>query len=478
MDYSAPVKFQDSPGFSVSQTTHQKASGVGTRGLGNNHQQTIPSLTRNNGGMRPFAITDFAPPNQHPRPLVYQPPTPPPDDVDDEAMDWTPSQEIKILRPALSYRSSNAVSQQLQSFPYRDTHTANAVHGLRNPPNQPTFDKSSETRHRELYKTPKKNTMRDSYDESPFATPYEPSLAAGSPELSPISFAQPRFFPNTDREDLGLESLMANNFSLAETPREVRARQQQYEKCRNETQSELDDIYAQWNGPAALFLLAISCMVWTSTPLPYLAAFRVQFRLAALCIAALVILKSLLPALHKASDRSRSDIVLLAFELITTIAFGVVLRQRAVTTALEDRIGSLEKPGIMLIAALIAQEARIFYSRMWGHRMNNGDFPSPPASQPAVAPDTADRPQPFSGGSMPSSRPDPEMGPGIGSNSQHLPASSQRMARPRSKIQHETRTQGGFSSLSLGGNSRNEQESAMNSLNLGQFQRRNRNGLW
>ena len=478
MDYSAPVKFQDSPGFSVSQTTQQKASGVGARGLGNKHQQTVPSLARNNGGIRPFSITDFAPPNQHPRPPVYQPPTPPPDNDDDEAMDWTPSQENNILRPALSYRSSNPISQQLQSFPYRDNHTANAIHGLRNPPNQPRFDKGSETQNRELYKTPKKSTMREPYDESPFATPYEPSLAAGSPDLSPISFAQPRFFPIADREDLGLESLMANNFSLAETPREVRARQQQYEKCRKETELKLDDIYAQWNGPAALFLLAISCMVWTSTPLPYLAAFRGQFRLAALCISALVILKSLLPALRKAGDRSHSDIVILVFQLITTIAFGVVLRQRAVTTALEDDIGSLEKPGIVLIAALIAQEARIFYSRTWGHRMDNEGLPLPPASQPAVAPDTVDRPQPFLGGSMPSSRPDPKMGAGIGSNGQHLPASSQRTARPRTKIQNDTRTQGGFSSLSLGGNSKNEQEVAMNSLSLGQSQRRNRNGMW
>ena len=428
--------------------------------------------------MRPFSITDFAPPNQHPRPPVYKPPTPPPDDDDDEAMDWTPSQENKILRPASSYRSSNAVTQQLQSFPYRDTHTANAIHGLRNPPNQPRFDKSSETQNRELYKTPTKNTMRELYGESPFATPYEPSLAAGSPDLSPISFAQPRFFPITDREDLGLESLMANNFSLAETPREVRARQQQYEKCRKETQSKLDDVYAQWSGPAALFLLAISCMVWTSTPLPYLAAFRGQFRLAALCIAALVILKSLMPALRKASDRNRSDIAILAFQLITTIAFGVILRQRAVTTALEDGIGSLEKPGLVLIAALIAQEARLFYSRTGGHRMDNGGLPSPPASQPAVEPDTVGHLQPFSGGNMPSSRPDPKMGAGIGPNGQHLPASSQRTARPRTKIQNDTRTQGGFSSLSLGGNSRNEQDAAMNSLSLGQSQQRNRNGMW
>lgn len=475
MDYSAPVQFQDSPAPLVSQTTQQKAAGVGTRVPGYTHRQPTSSITRNDGGIRPFSIMDFAPPKEQPHPSVYQPYTPPPDDDDNEAMDWTPSQEIKNLRPASSYRTSNAVSQQPQPFSYRENNRANALHNLRNPTNQPMFHEGFERRDQEPYKTPKKNTMQDPYDESPLATPYEPSLAAGSPELSPIKFAQPKFFPHTDREDLGLESLMANNFSLAETPREVRARRQQYGKRRDEKQSKLDDAYAQWNGPAALFLLAISCMVWTSTPLRSLAAFQVHFRLAALCIAALVILKSLLPAVRKNSDRSLSDIVLLAFELITTIMFGGVLRQRAAISSLEDGIKPLETPGIILIAVLIAQEGLILYSGTWGRQLSNGGIASPPVPQIAATPENLDCLQPFVGSSTPSSRKDPNVGTGTGSNGQHLPASSERTTHSRTKTPDYTRGPGGFSSLSLGGNSRNEQALGMNSLNLGQTQRRNQN---
>lgn len=421
---------------------------------------------------------DFAPPNQQQSNAIYRPPTPPPDDDDNEAMDWTPSQENKTLRPAAPYRTSEALSGQPQLFPYRENVTANALHSLRNPPNQPVFRKGSETRDQESFKTPKKYSMRDSYDESPLATPYEPSLAAGSPELSPIKFAQPRFFPHADREDLGLESLMANNFSLAEEPREVRVRQQLHGKRENETQSKSDDFYTQWHRLAALLLLAISCMVWTSTPTSSFAAFRVHLGLATLCIAALVILKSLLPAVRKDSDRSLSDIVLLVFELITTIILGVALRQRAAISSSGDVIGPLETPGVILISVLIAQEAWMLYSGTWVRRTSNGEVPSPHVPQLAAAPDKPDLQQPFVGSSMSSSRQNPNVDMGTGSNSHHLPAPSQRTTRSRTRVEKDTRAPGGFSSLSLGDNVQNEQVLGMNSLNLRQPQRRNRNGMW
>ncbi len=455
MDYSAPVKFQDSPGPLLSQTTQPTTSAVGIGGHKYINQQPNLSNTRNNGGVRPFSIMDFAPPNQERHPPMYQPPTPPPDDNDDEAMDWTPSQENKILPLAASYRTSNGISQQPQSLSYRQNLPSDA---LRRP---------------EFFKTPKKNTMRDPYDESPFATPYVPSLAGGSPELSPIKFAQPRFFPHTDCEDLGLESLMADNFSLAETPREVRAREK-HRKSEIETQSNLDDVYAQWHGPAALLLLSISCMVWTSTPVTSRAAFHMYFGLAALCVAVLVILKSLLPAVRKDSDRSLSDIVLLTFELITSVIIGVAVRQRAA----EDSIGPLKTPGTILIAVLIAQEAWMLYSRTWDDRMSNREISFPPVPQPAAASDKPIRLQPSVGSSMSSSRQDPNAGTGTGSKGQLLPASSQRTTRSSTKLESDTRAPGSFDSLSLGGNSRNEQGLGMSSLNLGQPQRKNRNGMW
>lgn len=477
MDYSAPIKFQDSPRPLVSQTIQQKASGFGTGDLGHIHQQPNPSRARNDGGIRPFSIMDLAPPNEQRHPPMYQPPTPPPDDDDNEAMDWTPSQENKTLRPAGSYRTFDAMSQQPQSLTYRGTSSANSLSqalSLRNPPNQPVFRKGSEMRNQDSFKTPKKYTMRDSYDESPIATPYEPSVAAGSPELSPIKFAPPRFFPHTDSEDLGLESLMANNFSLAEEPHEVRARQQ-YRKRENGTQLRLGHVYAQWHGPAALLLLAVSYMVWTSTPIPSLAAFRIHSGLSALCVVAIVILKSLLPAVRKDSDRSLSDIVLLTFELITTIILGAALRQRAANSSSKDSIGPLETPGIVLIAVLIAQEAWMLYSGTWLHRVRSREGPVP---QPVAAHGKSDRQQPFVGSGATSIRQDPNVGMGTGSNDQHLPASSQRVTRSRTKLENNTRAPGGFGSLSLGGNTRNQQALGNSSLNLGQPQRRNRDGMW
>lgn len=462
----------------MSQTTQKEASGLETDGFGYIPQQSNPSSTRN-VNIRPLSITDFAPLNQQHHPTMYQPPTPPPDDDDNEAMDWTPSQEAKSLRPAVSYRTSIAVGQQPQSVAYRENLPADALrqaHSLRNPPIQPMFRKGSEIRNQESFKTPKKYAMRDSYNESPFATPYEPSIATDSPELSPMKFAQPRFFPHSDHEDLGLESLMANNFSLAEEPGEVRARQQRG-KCNNEARSKLEDVYTQWNGPAALLLLTISCIVWTSRPIPTHTAFRMHFRLAALCIAAFVIIKSLFPALRKDSNQSLGDIVLLTFELITTLILGVALRQRATIPSLDGSIGPLETPGKILIAVLIAQEAWMLYSGTWVRRIGKGEAPSPPGPQPAAASDKPNLLRPIVGGSMTSSRQDHDVGTVTGSNGKRLPASSQRTTRSRTNLENDTRAPGGFGSLSLGGNARNQQVLGVNSLNLGQPQRRNGNGV-
>ena len=446
---------------------------MGTGGFGCIPEKPKTSVTRNASGMRPFSIMDLAPPNQQQRPPLYQPPTPPPDDDDHEAMDWTPSQESKVLRPAASYRTFDALSHPPQSFPHRRNLPTDAVsqgHSHHSPLHQPMFRQGLETQIHGSFKTPKKYTMRDSYDETPFATPYEP--AVGSPELSPIKFAQPKFFPHTDHEDLGLESLMANNFSLAEEPREVRARQQ-YEKRKNRTQSHGSNIYTQWHGSVALLLLAISCMVWTNAPIPSLAAFRLHFGLAALCIAALVILKSLLPAVRKNSDRSLSDIMLLTFELITTMILGVALRQRAAMSSSEDSIGPLKTPGIILMVVLIAQEAWMMFSGTWTRRMTNEEISSPPVTQPAPAPNKLDR---IMESGISSTRQNPNFGIATGSASQHPPALSQRTTRSRTKLENDSHASGGFSSLSLGGNARNEQALGISSLNLGQPQRTKRNG--
>ena len=194
-----------------------------------------------------------------------------------------------------------------------------------------------------------------------------------------------------------------------------------------------------------------------------------------MCIAALVILKSLLPAVRKDRDRSLSDIMLLTFELTTTIILGFALRQRAAKSPSEDSIGPLETPGKVLIVVLIAQEAWMMISETWTHRTTNGGISSPPVTQPA--PDNLNVHQPMES-SASSSRQKPTFGIATGSTGQHLPTSSQRTTRSRTKLENDTRAPGGcFSSLSLGGNPKNEQAPGINSLNLGQPQRTRRNGM-
>ena len=420
---------------------------------------------------------DLARTNQQ-QPLAYQPPTPPPDDDDDEAMDWTPSQENKVLPPATAYRSSNVASQPLS---YREKLTAAAQSqpmNLRIPSNQSMFRKSAVMQSRESLKTPTKFTMRDSSNESPFATPYEPSLANASPDLSPIKFAQPKFFPHTDREELGLESLMAKSFSLAEEPHEVRARQRKNNAT--ETQSKFGVAYAQWQGSAALLLLAFSLAIWTNTLIPSSTILRMyHYRLTALCIAALVILKSLLLAAREDSTPIVSKFTLLAFELITTIMLGATLRERGATSLPEDSIGPLETPGTILIAILMAQEVWMLYSGTRVRQTSIEDLPSHPVSNSRAAVDRADRQRPFAGSSsMPLPAQNPKTSTGTFNNSQDHHASSQRKTRAQTKVENDTHARGGFSGLSLGHNDRNEQELGLRSVNLGHSQRRNRNGMW
>lgn len=73
---------------------------------------------------------------------------------------------------------------------------------------------------------------------------------------------------------------------------------------------------------------------------------------------------------------------------------------------------------------------------------------------------------------------DINVGLGTSSIGQRLPVPTQRTTRSRTKLEHNTRAQSGFSSLSLGGRSGNDEALGMKSLDLGQTQRRNRNGMW
>ena len=170
---------------------------------------------------RPLSINDFAPREQQPTPS-YQPLTPPPDDNDDEAMDWTPSQETNF-RPATVYRSLDQAVQETQPSPFHGRLPPNIVsqnHRLRNPPNQPTFRKASTKQKQAFFGTPSKQIMRDTDSD---VTSIAETITS---DWSPTKFAAPKFFPESDRHaETGLEDILARSFTIAEEPAEVRANQ-------------------------------------------------------------------------------------------------------------------------------------------------------------------------------------------------------------------------------------------------------------
>lgn len=170
--------------------------------------------------------------------------------------------------------------------------------------------------------------------------------------------------------------------------------------------------------------------------------------------------------------------VLLIFELVTTIVLGAALRHQAATTSSDDSIGPLGTPGIIWIAALIAQEASMIYSKTWVRRRSKGDGPLSPIPQTAAAPNEEDGQKTLAENKMSSMGHDLKLGLGTGTNSQCLSEASQRPTRSKTKPENETHAETGFSNLSLGGKTRNDPALGMNSLNLGHPQGRNRNGMW
>lgn len=255
MDYTPRVSFQDlTPERLVPQPqrTQPVQSGIG-QGNPTNVAQTLdmhtPSTYRSG-----FSINDFAPQTQQPTPAPapYRPLTPPTDDDGDTAMDWTPSQ-APTLPPAPLSRTARSMTQQAQPAPFHGHLPANIVspaHRLRNPPNQPTFRSATAAQKQNFFEVPNKRSMLDSSSDTSEAGP--PSAA----DLSPMKFADPRFFPDSgNREETGLESLFTNIFSIAEEPAEVRAVQQLLAHNPTPARPASVGFISQWFLPLVLILL-------------------------------------------------------------------------------------------------------------------------------------------------------------------------------------------------------------------------------
>ena len=216
MNYNTRVLFQESPEPLVARRVQQTSSiSESKQPKGDLYSSLAKPSTR------PFSINDFAPRAQQ-QPLPYQPPTPPPDENDDEAMDWTPSQETNF-RPATIYRSFDSAVQQIeqpQESPLHGRLPPNIVsqnHRLRNPPNQPTFRKASTKQKQAFFNTPNKRGWRDDDSDAISVT------GTTVTDFSPMKFTSPKFFPQSDHHaETGLEDILARSFTIAEEPAEIR----------------------------------------------------------------------------------------------------------------------------------------------------------------------------------------------------------------------------------------------------------------
>ena len=171
-------------------------------------------------------------------------------------MDWTPSQESNF-RPATSYRDPNPVIQQTQPSPFHGHLPADVVspsHRLRNPPNQPTFRKASAKQKQGFFTSPNKRTTRDTES-------IESRAKTTASEFSPTKFPNPKFFSNSDHADTGLEDILAQSFSIAEEPAEIRATREQ-RRLAQEQGLFVTNATINWTRAWFLLLLSASFLVW------------------------------------------------------------------------------------------------------------------------------------------------------------------------------------------------------------------------
>lgn len=389
-------------------------------------------------------------------------------------MDWTPSQQ-STLRPATLYRPSSSAIQQPQENPFRGHLPADVVsqeHRLRNPPNKPIFRKASETSKQNFFRTPRRNG-RDLDNASDVGTEYEPSLADN---LSPVgpTFADPKLHLQSDQTPVtGLERLLASAFSLSDEPPAILAAQQEQAQARHAGQTFIIGGYAKWYRLPVLLFFTASYFFWTGALKPSLAAYEVQFRLATLFVAALASIRSLVLALRKDMvSWNGSDILLFTVEFMASVALIVTIGDS--TEGSFANHGILRGAGKTLIAILAVQELWLI-SQDVRTALRNAKTPSGQISAADPAPSVA----PHALHSQQSARRIEEDAPRQTASAVVKAGANQpRSTRSRTRHGGSANPGNGLGGLSLGEDNRNDQLASMDSLNLGQPRRQNRNGMW
>ena len=307
---------------------------------------------------RAFPINRLAPAPQsyaHPR----QPPTPPPDELDDGAMDWTPSQEaFRPMQTTHTLRSLPPSSGPSPFYGNLPPAPISQAHRIRNPPIQPTVLQRASNQHQNFLRrfSGSTDTVDDQYrsssqddDETP-----TPSVA---PTPSRIQMAPPRFFPQSDsRSDTGLESLFTAAFSIKDEPVEVQI-------AREHPADAVDlriSMNATWLRLFNICFLTVACLAWSiaSTQREY----TETLRLIAVAAAAVVAVRGLLDSMRTDKDFwSLSETMLSFVELAAAIYLGSAVKSSRVADDVLQGYVPSGFLGFMVVQemALCGQELRV-----------------------------------------------------------------------------------------------------------------------
>ena len=347
MDHTPLVNFQDSPGPLLARRSQKTP--VNTLQQSLNSQITLSNVQNSQRATRsqPFPIEKLAPTPYLPYPPAGGPLTPPLEEDDSEAMDWTPSQQGSLRTPS-SYRSSQSKPIPVQPSPFYGKLPPNPTsqnHRLRNALNQPPLLGSSTPRPKNFFN---RMVPLENHDEisDVGSEPSSSKQATSSPQ-----FAPPKFFPPSDhRDNTGLESIFSNTFTLGEEPAEVRAARQQ---------QEAEAVQHSTTSTALQRVLTISLMLAT------LAWYRgctlsvrllLPIRLASLGLSTVVAGRNLSQAIQK--DKafwSLSDMLLFGCELGMAIFLGGVVKKASSEPFLQESEG-LDNLGLGLLVAMTVQE--------------------------------------------------------------------------------------------------------------------------
>lgn len=319
--------------------------------------------TQSSAYQRPFSVNDLAPNRPYQSP--YNPPTPPPEDNEAEAMDWTPSQQS--LPPATLYRQLKPTRVEPSPFYGRLPQTPKSqAHKLRNP-NQPTFQKASSAQKQNFFKRPHRQSDWDEVSELASDTESVDTRIDRSEVGSP-QFAPPKFFPGSDfLQDTGLESIFSQTFSIAEEPDNLNiARERRGQFNRSPHPNPVVQL-------ACVLFLPISILAWWYATRTSLVTF---LRFASLGIAVIVAGRGLLRCMQRNEDHwSWIGMLFYTSELcFTTVLGGAVKLQY--TNA--DSNG-LRLIGLGLLGFMLLQESWIMFSTM---RHVPKRYPSNPTPTP------------------------------------------------------------------------------------------------